>query len=269
MFAVVFGVAFIGHSIAAWKAERYLYYAMPAFFAIWGLAAEETLPWLWRKLEDRVRSPLGGLPVGLRRGFIAMGFLVAFLFAATGPTAYTTTRLIYLQGRDWSPPRGYTGEWYRGHPDWVAATPHLASVADSVQVIVGEPDMKLIHYLGDVDYILYAGNLAGKSRGESIEMAPEFTTWPKVGRPLMSRPESVEIIMACYATGLLVAEKHVWGWRWGVPHETAEFIEQHMQVVDLPEASGVLAFRWHSPEPQESAPRCDELRRTRREAPVE
>lgn len=269
MFAVVFGVAFVGHSIAAWKAERFLFYVMPAFFAIWGLAAAESLPWLWRRLEDRARSTLGRLPLAPRRGLIALSFVVALGFTATGPGAYTTARLIYLEGRDWSPPRGHAGEWYRGHPDWESAVPHLAPLVDSVQVVVGEPDMKLVHYLGDLDYILYAGNLAGMSRdGESIEMAPEFTIWRKVGRPLMSRPESLEIIMSCYATGLLVAEKHIWGWRWGVPRETAEFIEQHMRVVDLPEESGVLAFRWEGTEPAESD-RCDQLERIRREAPVE
>jgi 4-amino-4-deoxy-L-arabinose transferase-like glycosyltransferase len=58
LFTVVFGVAFLGHSIAAWKAERFLFYALPALFAIWGLAAQETMPWLWRRLEDRSsRSP--------------------------------------------------------------------------------------------------------------------------------------------------------------------------------------------------------------------
>lgn len=268
MFTVVFGVAFVGHSIAAWKAERFLFYAMPAFFAIWGLAAQETFPWLWQRLEDRGRTTLGRMPAGLRRGLVVLGILGALAFAATGPTAYTTSRLIYLEGKDWSPPRGFTGEWYRGHPDWAAAAPHLASLADSVEVVVGEPDMKLVYYLGDLDYIVYAGNLAGMSRdGQSVEMAPEFTAWRKVGRPLISRSESVEAVMTCYRTGLLVAERHVWGWRWGVPRPTADFIEQHMQPVELPESSGVLAFRWESPETEVSA-RCDRLRQLRSKAPV-
>lgn len=270
LFTVVFGVALVGHSIAAWKAERFLFYAMPAFFAVWGMAAQETLPWLWDRLSDRGRASLGRVPAIGRRTLAGLALFCALAFAATGPTAYTTTRLIFLQGVDWSRPPGHTGEWYRGHPDWEAAVPHLSPLVDSVQVVVGEPDMKLVYYLGDLDYIIYAGNLVGMSSGaEPVRMNPEFTAWPKVGRPLMSRPESVEIIMTCYATGLLVAEKHVWGWRWGVPRETAEFIEQNMRPVELPDDTGILAFRWERPEPEPAlSARCEQLERTRREAPV-
>ena len=271
LFTAVFGVAFVGHSIAAWKAERFLFYAMPAFFAVWGMAAQEMLPWLWDRLSARGRASLGRVPAGARRALVGLALLCALAFAATGPTAYTTTRLIFLQGGEWSPPPGHTGEWYRGHPDWEAAVPHLSPLVDSVQVVVGEPDMKLVYYLGDLDYILYAGNLVGlSSRTGPAEMNPEFTAWPKVGRPMLSRPESVEIIMTCYATGLLVAEEHVWGWRWGVPRETAEFIEGNMRPVDLPEGTGIVAFRWEQPEPEPAASaRCEQLERTRREAPVE
>lgn len=271
LFTVVFGVAFVGHSIAAWKSERFLFYAMPALFAVWGMAAQEMLPWLVDRLRERGRSSLGRVPVVARRVLVGLAVFSALAFAATGPTAYTTTRRIFLQGAEWSRPPGHTGEWYRGHPDWEVAVTHLAPLVDSVQVVVGEPDMKLIYYLGDLDYILYAGNLTGlSSESGSAEMKPEFTAWSKVGRPLMSRPESVEIIMTCYATGLLVAEEHVWGWRWGVPGETAEFIERNMQPVDLPDETGILAFRWEQPEPEPAASaRCEQLEQTRREAPVE
>src|SRR5690606_28140258 len=103
------------------------------------------------------------------------------------------------------------------------------------------------------DFVLYAGYLMTAERvGDSLEeRRPEFTTWRKVGRPLVSQPQSIAALMACYPSGLFVAERHAWGWMGGVPRETAAFIEAAARPVDLPEAAGIVAYRWAAAAPAE------------------
>lgn len=261
LFVSVFGVAFVGHSVSAWKAERFLFYAMPAFFAVWAIAAAEVAPRLWQRLVTGARSALEHVPAMSRRPVIGLAVMAAVGFSLSGLPAYTTTRVIYFEREDWTPPPDHKGERYRSHPDWERAAPHLAAIGDSVEVVVGQSDMKVIYYLGDVDYVLAAGYLVAiSSRDAEPEVRPEFSMWSKVGRPLVSTPESLALIVSCHATGLLVAEEHVWGWRWGVPRATAELIEQHLQAVELPDDTGILAFRWETSDVEVSA-RCDSIRR--------
>lgn len=268
LFLCVFGLAVVIHSLAAWKAERYIFYAMPAWFAVWGLAAREVLPWLWNRLLVGSEAIVGRLPRTARNGLVGSALFLGLAFAITGVTAYTTTRVIYLQRGNWTPPASHTGEMYAGHPDWNAVASRLNAIGQQVDVVVGEPDLKLVYYLGDVDYVLYAGYLVESARQFGPhDLYPEFRVWRKIGRPLVSAPGSVELIMACYRSGLVVAEQHVWGWRGGVPQPTAEFIEQHARAVELPAETGILAFRWETEQP-EGSPRCSELRKIRENAPV-
>ncbi len=266
LFVSVFGVAFVGHSLSAWKSERFLFYAMPAFFAVWALTAAEVAPRLWQRVVGGAHAAFEHVPAMSSRPMIGLVVIAAAGFAFSGLPAYTTTRVIYFEGEHWSPPPDHRGERYRGHPDWERAAPALAAVDDSVEVVVGQPDMKVIYYLGDVDYILAAGYLVSiSSPGAEPEFHPEFSMWPKVGRPLVSTPESIALIVGCYRTGLLVSEEHVWGWRWAVPRATAEFIEQNLQPVELPSDTGILAFRWETSEVEDSA-RCDAIRPERAES---
>jgi 4-amino-4-deoxy-L-arabinose transferase-like glycosyltransferase len=268
LFACVFAVILAVHSISAWKSERFIYFAMPAFFALWGMAVGEVLPRLWAHLLGASRAVLPTASSSLAKAAVAVALALALAFAVASIPAYRYTRQIIVHGDSWARPAGHLGERYRGHPDWAAAAVRLAPLSDSVRVVIGQPDMKLVYYLGDVDYVLYASYLVASMTSDgTLDMRPEFTAWRKVGRPLVSEPESIEAIMRCYATGLIVAEEHVWGWRGGVPRETADFIEKNANSLDLPEELKILAFLWETPEPERSD-RCELVEQARRGAPI-
>lgn len=262
IFVVVVG----GHSIAAWKAERFVFFVLPAFFGIWGLAVGEALPALGARIRALGPGVNGG-PGLVRRGVVVVVLGVALLFAVVSIPGYRYTRQMLLHGDAWSPPPGHLGEQYRGHPDWAGAAPLLEPLVDGAATVIGQPDMKVVYYLGDLDYVLSASYLARATRTGVGETRPEFTVWRKVGRPLVSQPGSIELIMSCNATGLLVAEEHVWGWSGGVPRATADYIEAHAEPVDLPGALKIRAFRWDASEPERSE-RCDAVNQARREAPI-
>lgn len=261
LFVSVFGVAIIGHSIAAWKAERYVFYVLPAFFGVWGLAVAEVVPRIWRRLTDTTDVHLAVLPGWARRGVAGLALAAALGFAATGPAAYAATRTIYLQRSAWKPGPEHLGEVYSGLPDWEEAAPELKDVAEDVDVVVGEPDLKVIYYVGRIDYVLYAGHLVKKVRGDgSYEMYPEFSVWSKIGRPVVSEVGSMAGLMTCYESGLVVAEKQAWGWMGAVPRETAALIAERADALPLPDDTGLVAYTWHHlvPEPSD---RCERIRR--------
>ncbi len=258
-FGSVLLVALLAHSAAAWKAERYVFYAMPALFALWGIAVGELLPRLLALLRERLSSVLpASWPGWIPRLLVLGSVAVALLFAMTGLPAYTYTRQIYLSGdSSWERPPDHLGEWYRGHADWAAVQDRLRQLANQAEVVVAEPDLKAVYYLGDLDFVLYASFV-------DVPWGPngEFGNWWKVGRPVVGRPESLARIHECFRSGLVVAERHVWGWSGGVPEPTAEWIAAHAEPVELPESAGLLAYRWTDGGGGEGSA-CRRLRRTR------
>lgn len=245
----VFGVAFVAHSLAAWKSERYLFYVLPALFGLWGLALGQAVPPLYervRTLAHRIRpSPV---PPGLSGSGATLVLVFCALFAIGGVQAFGLSRqMLTATDSEWVSPPGHLGEHYRGEGDWQAAR-KLAALADSVAVVVSSSDLKAIYYLDRLDYILYAGHLSDPDGPPD-----EFGDWAKVGRPVVSRVSSLRRVMECAASGLVVAEAHVWGWRYGVPEEVATWLPERAERVPVPEESGLIAYRWRTRAPSQPA----------------
>jgi hypothetical protein len=138
-------------------------------------------------------------------------------------------------------PATHLGETYRGQPDWAAAVAELRPLLDTVGVVVSSSDLKALYFAGRLDYEMYRS--AVRVRGKEVE----FARSRKHLRPILSTPGSVEHVMRCSRSGLVIVEEHVWRWRYGVPPETVDFIESHMQRREVPHGSGILAFTWSTP----------------------
>jgi hypothetical protein len=178
----MFAAPFAYHSIAAWKTERYLFYAMPAFFAVIGLAAAVILPALWRAL-DRTVDRLGGrwLPAAARTAVVVGVLAGSALFAAMGNRAFAyTLAMMTTDDGDWPFDR-----LYRGEPDWEAAVPALAPVVDESAIVLASAAPKALYYLDRVDGHVAATELVGR-----FGRAPEFSRdTTALGRPAISTPE--------------------------------------------------------------------------------
>jgi 4-amino-4-deoxy-L-arabinose transferase-like glycosyltransferase len=133
-----FAVAFVAHSLAAWKAERYLFSVMPMFFAVAGIglaegaarvrpAIEGALDWLaGRALSSRARSVCLAIVIAFVAGFAIIG---------NGATSYTI-KMLRESDADWQLP-----QLYRGQPDWDAAHPVLGPESDSASVVVSSSEL--------------------------------------------------------------------------------------------------------------------------------
>lgn len=240
---MVFAGALVVHSAAAWKHERYIYYSLPFFFAIWGLAAAVALPWLRGRLDAALDGQLG-IQASRAAGSVlfAVFLSTSLLFAAAGNSAALYTyRMLTQSDVEWRMERAY-----RGEADWQGALSTLQPLADSVDVVVASAMLKSLYYLGRVDIGLSAGELSG---------APEFTVARKEAVPVVSRPESLGLVHSCFRSGLIVADERSYRRPWGVTDEAADYLETHMEALTFPSGTGLVVFRWTHQTPHDEA-RC-------------
>lgn len=236
--ATIFGVAFVVQSLAAWKHVRYFQYAMPYFFALAGMGVAEVIPPLARRVRAVRHTLPGPFARPTWRGVLATGAAcVVAIFLLAGNGAFPRLFRMLAATRD-----GDTSVAYHNHSDWSAAAPRLRQLSDSAALLVSSSDLKSLYYLGRLDVILYRDHLYSADG-----WAPEFSDFPKLGRPVISTPASVHRLVACYPTGLIIAESGAWRAPWGVPSATADYIERTLTRVPLPAAWRLEVFRWRTP----------------------
>jgi hypothetical protein len=250
----MFAIPFVVHSLAAWKHERYLFYALPFFFAVWGLAVAVALPWIRERIDAVIRhaSPLPRRTAGAA---VTAALAAAVLFAAAGNSASMYTyRMLTVSDEDWK----LSGA-YRGEPVWDRALPVLQAEAAEADMVMGFAMVTTLYYLDRLDLGLSATEV---QRGTSTA---EFSVAAREGVPVISRAESVRLVQSCVPSGLVIAGVRGWRNTWGVPPETAEYIESSMEHVALPENLGLQVFRWRTPDPG-GEPACAALRSHREAA---
>jgi len=233
---IPFAVVFVVHSLAAWKAERYLFSAMPMFFAVAGIGIAEGAARVRPAFEGAV-DWLAGVELSPRarhRGVIALfAFVAVFAALGNGATSYAV-KMLRTSDADWQ-----LALLYRGQPDWDAARPVLAPQADSSAIVISTSELKSLYYLNRVDVLRHPG--------------PEFTTFRKLNRPVISTTASLDQLRACFPTGLIVAEHGQWRTPWSVTSGVADYIETALDPVHLSPSTRLLAYRWRTSAPDSTA----------------
>jgi hypothetical protein len=236
---VPFIVAFVAHSIAAWKAERYLFSVMPMFFAVAGIGITEGARLLRPGIDSAV-DWLAGDSLAPRARSAAVALIAAFVagFAAigNGSTSYAI-KMLRVSDADWQ-----LELLYRGQPDWDAAYSVLGPAADSAAVVVSSSELKSMYYLHRSDVLLSVDLL-----GDPRKPGAEYSTFRKLARPVVSTEASLKELRACFPTGLLLAEHGQWRTPWGIQPAVADYIEATMTPVALPASARIIAYRWREP----------------------
>lgn len=246
MFCLVpFVVAFVIHSLAAWKAERYLFSVMPMFFAVAGIGVAEGA----RRLRPSIEGALDWLAgtslstrVRERGTALLFAFVVAFSALGNGATSYAMKMLLVSDG-DWK-----LALLYRGQPDWDAAHAVLGPQVDSSAIVISSSELKSLYYLHRADVLLSVDYL-----GDPRNPGPEFTVFRKLARPVISTTESLDQLRACFTTGLVVAEHGQWRTPWSVKSGVADYIETSLDPVHLEPSTRLLAYRWRTSVPDSTA----------------
>ncbi len=242
---IPFVVAFVVHSLAAWKAERYLFSVMPMFFAVVGMGIAEAAQRL-RPAFDGAIDWLAGASLSPRaraRGSaLLLAFVAAFAAFANGATSYAL-KMMLVSDANWQ-----LALLYRGQPDWDAAHAALKAEIDSADVVVSTSELKSLYYLNRADVLLSVDYL-----GDPRHPGPEFTMFRKLARPVVSTTKSLDQLRACYPRGLIVAEHGQWRTPWSVQSGVADYIETALDPVHLDPSTRLIAYRWRSAVPDSTA----------------
>jgi hypothetical protein len=240
---VLFTVSFVAVSFGPATEERYLYFAIPLFFGLWGLAAATLLPALY-DVCGRTLAALGNLRLGESGRRLLAGALaslaVAFV-ASQNEAVRMSLRMVFPAG----------GERPYREADWEAVLPQLQQLADSADVVLSSYVLKPLYYFDRGDYHLSWTETAeaGFEDGRPVEFSRDSRT----GLPSISTPESLEAVMSCYESGLILSEAFHINVPHIIPEQTTTFILDRTEEVPLPPDSWVLAYRWRRRGPPEAS----------------
>ena len=84
--------------------------------------------------------------------------------------------------------------------DWRAARKILAPWVSRVDIMITTEELGAIYFLGRSDVRLSPSKLRELARDQRKEFGIDY----RVGRPVISKPESVEKLIECFRTGLIV-----------------------------------------------------------------
>lgn len=244
----VFAIAVIVHSIAGPKAERYIAYTLPFFFIVWGIAIGELLPALSGLVREGARMQWRSIRPIHERWLTWAALIAIFGFMAVANPAFPLTyRLLTRSDADW-----VGGSGYRGHANWAAAVPTLTPWVKGSAVVLTSSALKALYYFGRYDFEINASNL------RETESKHEFSVDPRTGHPVVGDAEAVRRILACYPSGVVIADARRWEHSPRiVPAAVAAVIEARTHPIPIPGRTRVVAFEWRHA--QRSSGKCSGL----------
>jgi hypothetical protein len=234
--AVIFVVGIILHSLAGAKTSRYITYLFPFMFVIWGVVSVAAVSWLRSVVDQLIEQsipPLVPTRYVLSPAIVAVILLTVLL---GNEAFYVAARMITDKE-----PGVAAAQGYRGYSDWNAASATLSPLAAEASAIITSTAPKALYYFGRSDAEINGQQLIFKGR-----KLPEFGLDPRFGRPIISRPESLALVMRCLETGLVVVERSHWRNGWAVVDDTANFIEARMEPVAMPPEAKLVVYKWRS-----------------------
>ena len=243
-FGCIFASVFLIQSGGAMKAPRYMFYVMPFFFAVWGIAIAEALPFVQRLAGDATRKVLPGIAGRLGQAPAALGLLIAAVFILA---ASPSLRMTIHDMRAWP--------IFPSHPDstWREAKALLQPWLDRASVILTTNDVSTVYYFGGYDYQI------SRYRVTETDSKREFGRDPRTGRWAISEPKSVSLVLSCYPTGLFIGDPFQWRHAvMGTSNSVADLIEAQAERVPLPGHIDIRAYFWdHNGTPEN--PDCAKL----------
>jgi hypothetical protein len=239
----IFGVAFVSHSLVASKADRYLYYALPMFYAIWGIALGT--------LRIRLAGWITNASRSVRMATIAGGTLILTSLVLyptiVRPAALFAIREVRSGDARWA-------GWGRpaGHPDWVAAASAMEPFVTTADAVIATDEAGAYYGLSRIDYL----------------MRRTYTPWQGILNdfdryrgivPVISTAEALDLVIACNRSGIVFVETRFLTRDWtGVPDMIPELVSR-LDRHELPRSFGLDAYTWNHVAGSSGPAECDSL----------
>jgi hypothetical protein len=244
---VIFAVGFLLNSFAGPKSPRYLVYAQPFLFILFGLGLAALLPWLARAagaFRHQLDAHLTTVGLAGRRlpEMLLIGALLVVL-VANAALLRTVTLLADVTVSPQLPPI-----------QWQAVRPVVGPLLSEAEVVVTMAELETLYFWERYDVLFSPSRLT--------EMAEqhEFAADDRTGRPVISTRDSLARLVDCTASGLFVAPTRRWRLPQVIDAETTAFIERNLPRLDLPASSELIVFHWQHRPPAEGIDTCAAIR---------
>jgi hypothetical protein len=248
----IFIPAFLLHSLGGMKHLRYLYYFMPFLFVIWGVAVAALTERFWPFLKEATDKTLDVLAPNLPKRPLRNGLIGAALVFTLFANAASIKTIAMLAGVTIPP---MTKE-----PDWEFASEALQPWLDDA-VLLTTSEMETLYAFDRYDILISNSRMTELQRNNGGHLSSEigeFSLDWRTGRPVVSEPESVQLVMSCFERGVIVSNVYRWRFEPQLGDAIADLIEANAIKVDLPPSSRITAFRWENGATGRSAD-CAEL----------
>jgi hypothetical protein len=238
--STVFFVALALHSFAAWKVERYLFYALPYFFIVSGVAIAAAIAWFPGAVQSLIRGD-GSSRLSqslVRSAQVGLGITALAFFLWTNGAFRGTVRIL-----DRDPDSAQITRSYGSTPAWGAAVAAVAPyLGDPSFVFLGVTSLPAHFHVGRVDFTI------GQVPGKAYEITPTYEpSSEREGIGEIWSPEALDRVMACHPHGIALIDASNWRIPWGVTDPIANLLEARAQDLGFPDRWGMIGFRWDSP----------------------
>jgi hypothetical protein len=251
----IFVVGFLFSSFAAAKNLRYLFFAQPFLFVLWGIGLAY--------MVTAAQGLLGRLRDGLvpaftwrseRHARAAAGLFLGLALLSVvivNPAWLRSVTMLADVAIPPQPPR----------VDWAAAEPVLGPWIERAEVVVTTEELGMLYYYRRADVLLSASKWRENASDELRPFMPDFRS----DVPLIAEAESLTHLIDCHATGLFVTHRKWWGETTFGPEATMRDVEVERLIkaratpLPLPDQSQLLAFVWEYPAPVAAAADCADL----------
>jgi 4-amino-4-deoxy-L-arabinose transferase-like glycosyltransferase len=236
----VFAISFLLASFAGQKEMRYFCFAQPFIAVVWGLGLAQLAP----ALTSWIRSSRQQLELGLSGG-VLMSMVLA-LVVVMNPFWLRTATVIGNVALPGETPR----------TDWRAAQGVLSPWIEKSEIVITTEELGAIYFLGRSD-VRYSPN---KIQEIGPERRHEFGIDPRLGLPIIAKPGSLEKLMTCFDSGIVVGPIEHWGNPILIGKPEQAIIQAHARPIQVPRKSHLYAWGW-SGQAAEQAAYCADLER--------
>jgi hypothetical protein len=254
---VTFAVSFVLTSFGGPKGVRYLAYAQPFLFALWGVGLAALAGPLGRfvaGLREQLAAGMTAVHGGGRERLATLALGLALLsVVAVNPFLLRTVTLV---AEIPLPTENPTARW-------PAAEAALRPWLDRAEVVVTTEELGTLFFLGRYDIRFSPSKLGEQPRGSRHEFGRDFRT----GRPIIGTNESMQLVLDCFASGLVLGPIVDWGKPHLINRELAGIIAARAQPVELPQGSHMFAYAWARERPARDGQGCAAARAAVRRLP--
>lgn len=246
----IFGVSFLMTSFAAQKATRYFSYVQPLLAVIWGVGLGYALPLLCKHVADARSLLAQSLAVPAKWKSKASQALVVLSVAVVilaNPFWLRTATMIGDVALPLEAPMA----------DWRAARGVLAPWVASAEIMVTTEELGAIYFLGRSDVRYSPSKFDELPREQRFE----FGIDPRVGRPIITTPASLESLIRCFDSGLVVGPANHWGDPTLISAAVQDVLKRNAHTIDVPKNSHLYAWGWKRTPGQPRASTCGALDR--------